>query len=234
MLAIAPQLFFGFLQAMISDKRRGIIGRIGMEVKASAGRIPSVSLHEIPGVRGTSIITDLSGSAVIALIAKAIGAKRVFEFGTNLGSTTMAIAENCPTCTIHTLDLPDDLAFDFKGAQTQSTIEITDEYLFHKNRGSLIKGEAAKRIVQLRQDSSTFDPAIFEKEFDLIYIDASHSYSAVKSDTQKALVMLKPQGLIVWDDYHYPGVWQYLNEFAKERPSLRYIKDWNKVIMWES
>jgi hypothetical protein len=50
---------------------------------------------------------------------------------------------------------------------------------------------------------------------DLVYIDASHSYSAVRSDTQAAFSMLSDLGMIVWDDYTYfPGVYAYLNEIA--------------------
>jgi Methyltransferase domain len=40
---------------------------------------------------------------------------------------------------------------------------------------------------------------------DLIYIGASHSYSAVKNDTEKALRMLAPSGVIVWDGYYTPA-----------------------------
>ena len=48
-----------------------------------------------------------------------------------------------------------------------------------------------------------------------MYVDASHSYSYVKSDTEAALSMLSASGTIVWDDYtHYPGIYAYLNELA--------------------
>jgi hypothetical protein len=53
---------------------------------------------------------------------------------------------------------------------------------------------------------------------DLVFIDASHSYSYVRSDTEAALKMLAPTGMIVWDDYtYYPGIFAYLNELS---PSL--------------
>jgi predicted O-methyltransferase YrrM len=86
----------------------------------------------------------------------------------------------------------------------------------------------------LRGESATFvPPASFLKNFDVIYIDASHSDSAVKSDSENAFRMLKDSGIIIWDDYCYPGIWKYLNELAARRPdlNLRYIYDWDKVMM---
>ena len=45
--------------------------------------------------------------------------------------------------------------------------------------------------------------------------------------------MVKDDGLIIWDDYCYPGVWRYLNDLARSRPELRlrYIYDWDKVVL---
>jgi len=37
--------------------------------------------------------------------------------------------------------------------------------------------------------------------FDLIFIDGSHYYEYVKSDTQNALGCLTAGGLVVWHDY---------------------------------
>ena len=64
-------------------------------------------------------------------------------------------------------------------------------------------------------DSAAFDYSPYEASIDLVYIDGSHSYSYVKNDTEAALRMLGPRGVIVWDDYPgYRGVYAYLQEFA--------------------
>jgi hypothetical protein len=60
-----------------------------------------------------------------------------------------------------------------------------------------------------------------------VYIDASHSYSYVKSDTEAALRMLAPGGTIVWDDYtYYPGLYAYLNELGTDldKPILHLLE----------
>lgn len=54
--------------------------------------------------------------------------------------------------------------------------------------------------------------------FDFIFIDGGHDYDTVKSDTELALKVLSPKGLIIWDDYKPsdPGVFKYLNELNQE------------------
>lgn len=73
----------------------------------------------------------------------------------------------------------------------------------------------ASRIEPLTGDSATFDFGPYLGKMDAIFIDASHSYSYVKADTEAALKMLSPQGTILWHDYPaYPGIFAYLNELG--------------------
>jgi predicted O-methyltransferase YrrM len=57
---------------------------------------------------------------------------------------------------------------------------------------------------------------------DLIFIDGSHAYSYVMSDTEKALKMLKKGGIVLWHDYRgtreAPDVFRALNELAEKLP----------------
>jgi hypothetical protein len=49
----------------------------------------------------------------------------------------------------------------------------------------------------------------------------------VKSDTEAALMMLSPEGTIVWDDYtHYPGIYRYLNDLSPrlDRPVVHILE----------
>jgi len=232
--SMIPYLARNFIRYFPGDQIRGLmLRRMLAELKVTASRIRPIQLYDIPGLAGVSVISTLHGGAVVALLAKARRARFIFEFGTYTGATTMEIALNCPDAEIVTLDLPETMEQDFNAAAASCGAQVTDRYLFKSPRGSLIQGEPAKRIRQLRQDSATFDPQPYANKVDLIYVDASHSYSAVREDTQKALAMCAPGGMIVWDDYWYPGVWRYLNELAEAdtRLPLRYIYDWNKVIL---
>jgi predicted O-methyltransferase YrrM len=40
---------------------------------------------------------------------------------------------------------------------------------------------------------------------DMVFIDGAHHYSAVKSDTENALKMVKSDGIIIWHDFAIYG-----------------------------
>ena len=81
-------------------------------------------------------------------------------------------------------------------------------------------------------DSATFDFSPFYQEIDLIFIDGSHQYNYVKVDSENAFKMLRPGGVIIWDDYatvQWPGVTKALNELSHKQ-ALYWIKDTGLVI----
>ncbi|MBF0354616.1 MAG: class I SAM-dependent methyltransferase [Alphaproteobacteria bacterium] len=96
------------------------------------------------------------------------------------------------------------------------------------------ESEAEPKITQLFGDSKEFDPEPWLGRCDLVFVDGSHAYSYVVSDTQKALAMVKPGGLVLWHDYRGPrrikGVWKALNELA-DRLDLKHVKD-TSLIVW--
>ena len=55
---------------------------------------------------------------------------------------------------------------------------------------------------------------------DFIFVDADHSYDLVKNDTEKAIEMLAPGGLLIWHDYaeKSPGVMRFVQEFSVNKP----------------
>jgi predicted O-methyltransferase YrrM len=212
----------------VSRRRVFELGRaLTNAIKDLAG-LPPISLADLPGQVNADILCHLEDGAPVAMIAKLLDAKNVFEFGTYTGATTALVASQNPHCRVVTLDLP---VTDYSQAVALSAVEVTDEYLFQGiGRGECIPAGAA--VTQLRMDSAKFDPEPWAGIMDLIYIDASHSYSAVRNDTEKALRMLSPRGVIVWDDYYYAGIWRYLNELDRERPDLklRRITRWGKAM----
>jgi len=80
------------------------------------------------------------------------------------------------------------------------------------------------KIRQLYGNSLTFDYAPYERSVDLVLVDANHSYDCVRADTENAFALLRPGGVIVWDDYRWlechsecSGVTLFLNELQKTR-----------------
>ena len=55
----------------------------------------------------------------------------------------------------------------------------------------------------------------FRKEsVDCLFIDGDHTYNGTKSDIQQFIPLMKPNALVVFDDYNFPGVKQALDEFV--------------------
>ena len=127
----------------------------------------------------------------VAAIVQWLRPQQVFEFGTYTGATTRLLADACPPGTVvHTLDLP---------AEELAGTAVKDADIGARFKG---RPEYAQRIVQHRANSRRFDPAPFARQVDLVYIDASHKFEDVLHDSRLGLAMLKPGGVMLWDDYH--------------------------------
>lgn len=153
----------------------------------------------------------------------------MFEFGTCTGRTTYLWARNSlPQARITTLTLPPGGLGDYEASQedhikdTAIALRESQFETFYYN-GT----DVAYKVRQLFGDSKAFDETPYLEQFDLIFLDGSHAYSYVASDTTKALRMLRPGGLLLWHDYlgpcHVHGVYRFLNEFSDKLP-LKWIR----------
>jgi predicted O-methyltransferase YrrM len=77
-------------------------------------------------------------------------------------------------------------------------------------------------------------PTLQEKSFDLIYIDAGHTYDCVSVDIEYADVLIRPGGYIVLDDYDkvWPGVVDAANDFLKDYKDSYTIADKEGYTLW--
>ncbi len=165
---------------------------------------------------------------IISVLSK--NASNIFEFGTCTGKTTYLMAANSKEeSKITTLTLsPEQIDNYDRGINDdeQSIKDALSESVFTKFVYSSTPEE--KKITQLYGDSKSFDETPYKRKMDLIFIDGSHAYSYVQSDTKKAFEMLGPNGIILWHDYRGPrqtkDVFKALNELSKSR-KLVHIKD---------
>ena len=152
--------------------------------------------------------------------------RRILEFGTYLGNTTLHLAANAPDgARVYTVDLPPDTAPAVTGLSTHDRIVASETAAA---LGSRFRGTPYEaRITQILTDSATYDFRLYEADFDFIFVDASHTYEYVKRDSETALSILAPGGLVFWHDYVSPieltDVFRYLNELGRSRP-LRHIR----------
>lgn len=156
---------------------------------------------------------------VICQIVKKYQPARIFEIGTFEGRTTLNMALNAPKAHIFTLDLPAE-----ELSHTKMQIEKAEEAYVKKTRSGerFLDHPAQKNIDQLFGDSATFDFSPYYNSMDLIFVDGSHAYQYVISDTESALKLVKKGGIIIWHDYtNWAGVRDGLNEFYKDKPEFR-------------
>src|SRR5204863_237070 len=78
--------------------------------------------------------------------------------------------------------------------------------------------EVEHKVEQLFGDSKTLDITPWAGTCDLVFVDGSHAYSYVVSDSEKALQLVRPGGLVLWHDYagprHSAGVYRGLKALA--------------------
>lgn len=211
--------------------------------------------HNLNGPKEKAIIKSFSISAennivgmtseyeawIIGCLSKI--SQNIFEFGTCSGKTTYLMALNSndnSKITTVTLD-PSKVAAISKNNEDNKTSfrNIMKESIYNNFLFTNTKEE--KKIKVIFQNSLDLDERKFKKKMDLIFIDGGHTYSVVKSDTEKAFRMINSNGFILWHDY-VPGkksskdVVRYIHEISKvkniyhiKNTSICYFKNNQKI-----
>lgn len=135
----------------------------------------------------------LDEQLAIGLLIRGDRPRHIFEIGTFDGDMTAYLAEQMgPEAHIWTLDLPPE-QIDAMGLDWFRGKDIGRVY--HESP------EIAKRITQLAGDSQTYDYASYIGSIDMVFVDASHCYAPVLSDSRNALRLARPGGIILWHDF---------------------------------
>jgi predicted O-methyltransferase YrrM len=140
---------------------------------------------------------------MLAKIALCLRPRFVLEVGSYRGYTTRLLAEHTPPETVI-------VALDQDSRHGESYIDTP------------LAAKIERRV-------GAVSPAAFATDspgrYDLIFLDADHTYQAVKHDTEILLPLLAPTGLLVWHDYanwgrfsRWNGVPEFLHELARSRP----------------
>ena len=220
--AVSSLYLFTF--GVFSNRNRLLISRIaqhfGYHRAAEKPSLPALSIDELVPAQvevrlracnseeGNMTLTELVSIAQLVSAAKPA---RLFEVGTFDGRTTLAMADNAaPGAIVFTLDLP---ASGIGG--TALRIEDHERHLIDKpESGARFRAlpDVRERIIQLWGDSAAYDYAPYVGTCDFVFIDGSHAYDYVMSDSETALRLLSDRGTIVWHDYgEWPGVTKALN-----------------------
>jgi predicted O-methyltransferase YrrM len=162
---------------------------------------------------------------ILAVLAKR--AHRMFEFGTCTGKTAYLWARNSPSdARVVTVTLAPDRVGDYRRETGDDDLDVQFALRESSHTDFLYSGTSvAEKVEQLFADSKALDVLPWAGTFDLVFVDGSHAYSYVVSDSEKALTLVAPGGLVLWHDYagprHAAGVFRALNELAQRLPLVR-------------
>jgi hypothetical protein len=234
--------------------RRRLVTALGRDRRYP---IPAVALEDFdarfePGEFGTSfdaevrflpelgrVIGGVNDRELWILAALAKGARCLFEFGTATGRTAYLWACNArEDVVVGTITLSPDQTTEYVGAEgdtEEAACAAREEGCFGT---FLYTGTPVEqRIRQYFGDSKEFDETEWRGRCDVVFVDGSHAYSYVQSDTQKALRMVKPGGIVLWHDYRGKrhitrDVFRFLNEMRAEYPLVRLSG--TRIVAWRA
>jgi predicted O-methyltransferase YrrM len=160
----------------------------------------------------------------IALLARVLSPKVVFEIGTFQGHSALLLALNTGSdAKVYTLDLPKD-----SKVHSQLATTVVDEAHIRRHRSFddylYQQHELGQKVNQLYGDSASFDFSDWVGNVDLLFIDGAHSYDYVRSDTLNALKCCHSGRVIMWHDYGrwgVNGVSQWLHAFSRQQEVYR-------------
>lgn len=192
---------------------------------ASRSPIPPISMAELfarfPGNAGAlawlpplSPACPLTSSAkrhVLAALVASAAPTTIAEFGTYLGVDTRILALNAPRSRVVTFDASSD---GYYHPQLRPDIGVA-----FRNRPE------SHQITQVIADPRTLDATVHLTGAEFVLVHGGHSRAHVVADTENALRLLSPGGLLVWDHYYheYSGVVGWLNELSIRLPLRRII-----------
>jgi hypothetical protein len=187
---------------------------------------------QIPPRRGAGGVTVLETCLLLAA-SQIVNARRVFEFGTFLGSTTLNLALNIP-CDGEVLTLDLDAKFANQVFQHPADSALTAVHL-GAHALDFVGSSVADKITTLAGNSVNFDFSQWKDSIDFVFIDGGHDLATVKSDTENALAIVdkgKPS-CILWHDYgnpDYADLSKYLDKLSGQMP-LFHIED-TRLCLW--
>ncbi len=221
---------FGYDYYLEKFPRKRVIAQCSFEdldqvfKPGSFGITPQAEVNLV--CKGDQIVTGAARDIevwILAVLAKR--AKRIFEFGTCTGRTTYHLARNsADDAVVTTLTLPPDGKKQYSVEKGDDPMAVSCALKESENLSFFYSGtKVESKVKQLFADSKSLDETPYVNSCDLIFVDGSHAYSYVKSDSEKALRMIKPGGIILWHDYHMvrsvlPGVYDALNELSARYP----------------
>lgn len=163
---------------------------------------------------------DASELTTLSALCAYLSPETIFEFGTFDGRTTLHLALNSPpSARVITVDLhPDD---PIRSIASDDTFYTGNVVVGHHFRGT----DAEKKIEQIYSDTTKYDHSALKNKVGMVFVDAGHTYELARSDSKKALEMVRSGGVVLWHDYSFghPGVYNWLHELSQSIPLINLV-----------
>jgi len=163
-------------------------------------------------------ITNNNTLIFLCSLARA-GFSPVVEFGTFTGRTAYNLALNTSD-RIYTVDI---------GKNVDATSNVWGMSYPDYRAGEAFLAELAMkdRIELITGDSRNLDFSHLYGKMGMVIVDGGHSYEVAKSDTQNALRLIRPGGIILWDDYgpYWPGVKAAVDELVNPEDLIAFQRE---------
>ena len=142
----------------------------------------------------------------------AAGYRPIVEFGTFDGRTSFNLALNAGDSDVTTIDLP--------AADDRSNVEERGYGAY--DSGACIRrapADVRARIRAIKGDSRAVDLSHLYGTIGMVFIDGGHDEEVCRHDTEVALKLARPGGVVIWDDYtpYWPGVRKVVEDVALHR-----------------
>lgn len=159
---------------------------------------------------------------LLAQLVRFFKPKTLLEVGTYRGATTRLLLDHLPSqAKLYTIDLPPN--YELANVQAAS-----DQHLIlNRDVGVEYRGHPkAQSVIQIF--GNTFDPSTWQQVpdgIDFAFIDASHTYEAVRNDTERVRRKSAAGAVCVWHDYYEtdprnPGEYG-VGKYVREQMSVR-------------
>jgi len=148
---------------------------------------------------------------ILTALADHIKARRGLEIGCNTGATSAALLAGNSTIE------------EYVGVDLNKIWFVDNQ-----PAGHFALSEPRFRLIQSAAGLYDLKPADIGP-VNFIFVDADHSYQAIKYDTEFARQIIKPGGVIVWHDYQHPtcpDVRKYIHEINDQpgQPPIVWVK----------
>lgn len=145
---------------------------------------------------------------------------QILEVGSWLGSTAIAMADASCMARVHCVDTWQGSPSDLTGDQAKLAIEEEGENAVYKRFIANIGPRHNKTIFAWQGTSEEMAKKAWPKKFDLIFIDAEHTYEALKAQILEWWPHLAADGVMCGHDFlvhGYDGVGDAVRELFGER-----------------